>query len=1017
MSEKVADIQIGLDLSELNKGLESMQSALVAIGAQKVFDFLAGQIEACMKASIEFESALAGVAKTTDLSEKELSQYANAIRDMATKIPLTTTELLGISEAAGQLGISGRKNLLNFTETMAKLGTATNMTSDQAATMLAQFANITSMPTDDYSRLGSTIVALGNSSATTESAITEMAQGMAAAATNAGISESQILAMSAATASVGIQAAAGSTSWSQLISKIQTAVETGKNLDSWASVAGMTAQQFKQAWGTDAAGAIDLFVKGLKEQDRQGVSMISTLKSLGISEVRQQRLVQSLANAEGLLTKSLNTAETAWKDDTALNKEAATRYATTESKVQLLNNRFDILRTTIGDQMKPAFNGLLDTLSDITDGITEFAEENEWLGPVLMGVTVGVMALVGAVTVATLATKLFTAEMRKLLAEMVTNPIFLVVAAITAAVVAMQTWVESVLQASDAMEGYSAQAKQMADDSKKISDSVDEVKASNETASRTMQSYIGIVEELGTKTNRSQKEQWQLEYALNQLNQICPDLELSIKDLNKGLDANAKRALAAAEAESEYQAILDKQAEIQGEIIDAEVTMKSAEEELLSQKAALTEEQLKQAEVYLYGVEAAGSLNNEWADAIAQEVMLDEQTRTYVNSLAEYEEVQKSCNEAIANGNSALEYTGTMLENVSGLTAEQKSALEGMSEAEQAKAEAVMQSGEVQIQSMMDLHQAYEDAKTSALDSLNQQIDKWHKLEEQEKISTNTIVEGYKQQAKTLKNFNSNLENLNNRNIAGLSAWIKANNDGSAEFRAAVEGMASASDSEIQEIINAWNESQGAMDKTAGSVAKLSTDYDKEAKKIADSTNAWIDNLSQEEKAYANTLGTLEQVEAAAKNMQQPISSAFDRVANAAVTKLRQKLNTTVKFSTRIDSNGNGQVHVSGHDEGGYFTRPHLAVIAERRPEFVGAPDDLEAFINNAVSKAIIQPNEAFNRRMVGNNLSPNNTKIEVNMPIQVSRQMTDADITRKADMITNIVSKKFAEATGGSLS
>lgn len=1017
MSETAADVQIGLDVSELNKGLQSMQSALVAIGATKVFDFLADQVEACVKASIEFESALAGVAKTTDLSEKELSDYADAIKDMATKIPLTTTELLGISEAAGQLGISGSKNLLIFTETMAKLGTATNMTADQAATMLAQFANITSMSTDDYSRLGSTIVALGNSSATTESAITEMAQGMAASATNAGISEAKILAMSAAAASVGIQAAAGSTSFSTLISKMQTAVETGDKLDAWAEASGMSADEFVQAWQTDAAGAVDKFITGLKEQDKQGKSMTLTLKALGITEIRQQRLVQSLANSEGLLTKSLKTASDAWEDDTALNKEAATRYATTESKIQLLENRFGNLKTTIGDQLAPAFNGLLDVLSIITEGITEFAEENEWLGPVIAGVAAGLMVLVGAITAVTIATKLLDPELKKLLATMLTNPIFLVIAAIAAATVAIIAWTSEMAKASKEMEGYSSKAKQMAEDSENLSDSIQDVASANAQSERSMQSYMKIIDDLGSKSNRTQKEQWQLEYAIEELNKICPDLALTIEDVNDGLSENAKRAIEAAEAEGEYQAILDKQKELQKTLIDAEVTQQAAEEELTRQKAALTDAQITEAEAYVENLKNMDSSGEAMQAMLQYYFGLDEETRTYINSLREYGEVQASCEETIRNATDAQAALGEKTEEITGLTEEQKAAMEETGIASEEEAAQILQSAQNQAKAMDDLTASYWEAKSNAVESLNDQIDKWHKLEKQDKITTSTIIDGYKQQAKVMKEFGSNLESLNSRNIDGLREWITANNDGSAEFQAAVAGMADASDEEIAEMIASWEESQTAMDNTAGSMAQLATDYDDEAQRIKESTQSWVDNLSQEQTAYLNTQGTLQQVEAAARDMQGPISDAYSNVANAAVSQLRSKLTAKFKVSTSYNSTGD-TAYVSAmpqYDTGGLITKPQIALIAEKRPEFVGARDDLEAFIDSAVSKAIISPNEALNRNISGS-IGTNNTTIEVNVPISVSKELSDTDIRRKAKEISAVVSKEFSATAGGRL-
>ena len=86
------------------------------------------------------------------------------IRQMATEMPKTAAGLSEIEESAGQLGIQ-TDNITLFTRTMADMEVATNLTSDEAATDFAKFANITNMHQKYFDRLGSSVVALGNNMA------------------------------------------------------------------------------------------------------------------------------------------------------------------------------------------------------------------------------------------------------------------------------------------------------------------------------------------------------------------------------------------------------------------------------------------------------------------------------------------------------------------------------------------------------------------------------------------------------------------------------------------------------------------------------------------------------------------------------------------------------------------------------------------------------------------------------------------------------------------------------------
>lgn len=165
--------------------MDELAAAIGAAGLTAVIHKLTEALADCIRESMGFETAMAGVKRTVGGSAEFIDGLGESFEELSTTIPITAEELANIATTAGQLGIS-KDSVEEFTTVMAKLGTTTDLTADTAATMLAQFSNITGVT--DFERLGSTVADLGDATATTASKVVEMSQGMAAAANIAGMS-------------------------------------------------------------------------------------------------------------------------------------------------------------------------------------------------------------------------------------------------------------------------------------------------------------------------------------------------------------------------------------------------------------------------------------------------------------------------------------------------------------------------------------------------------------------------------------------------------------------------------------------------------------------------------------------------------------------------------------------------------------------------------------------------------------------------------------------------------------
>lgn len=413
MAERVVKVRLAAQVSDFEKGMLDAARATRAVGTEvekleqkkQAFDRLGQGLvltgaaltavtALSVKAALDWESAWAGVTKTVDGNEQQMAELEDGLRSLAQTLPATHQEIAAVAEAAGQLGVA-RADVVDFTKTMIDLSETTNLSADEAATSIAQLMNVMQTAPEDVDNLGAALVALGNDGASTERDIIRMAQRIAGAGKIVGLTESQVLGFANALASVGIEAEAGGSAISRIMTDIAMSVSTGgEKLDEFAKVAGMSSADFQKAFKEAPADAIATFVEGLGRINTEGGDVFQTLSNLGQTDIRVSQALLGMANSGDLLRKSLELGSAAWDENTALAEEAAKRYETTEAKIQIAGNAVRDAAIDFGQVFLPAVAGAADAVAAFSGFMTDLPDPVQGVIAVLTS-SVGVMALLG----------------------------------------------------------------------------------------------------------------------------------------------------------------------------------------------------------------------------------------------------------------------------------------------------------------------------------------------------------------------------------------------------------------------------------------------------------------------------------------------------------------------------------------------------------------------------------------------------------------------------------------------
>ena len=925
-----------------NQVHEAIVAAGIAVALKEIYEYFAS----CAQASMDFESAITGVAKTTDLTDEELAAMSDSIKALSTEIPATTEEIAAVAEAAGQLGIQ-KDALLDFTEIMTMLGTATNMTADEAATALARFANITGMATDNYGRLGSVIVDLGNNFATTESEIVAMGTRLASAGKLAGLTEPEIMALAAAMSSVGIEAEAGGTAMTQTLNAIEKAVaKGGDDLAEFARIAGMSSEEFSSAWKNDAMSALTSFIGGLGKLDEQGESTVLVLEDLGLTGIRQSNMLKALGLAADQMTGAVNTANTAWQQNTALTNEANKRYATAQSRLTMMQNAYNNLKVAIGDAYTPALSEAYGVGTKVLNSVTKFVQAN----PGVVAAITGLATALGAAAVAAAAFALKAKLAAAAAAFLATvTPGVNVIMGVAAAVGVLTAGI--IALASSAANDAVPSVKELTEAARGMREAMDEAKATyDDTVTSTMaaagvaDTYIGKLEEMEAAGLNTDEQHRQYHNTLALLCQVVPELadyiDLETDTINGGTEALRANTEAwkqnamqqayqdqLTELYSQYSAVLIEAEENSIGLTKAQYSLEAAQQKLsdtYAQMDALWADAQKQADAYYdqygYYTDATAFLSQEYYDL--QNSIYDTNNEIWAaeKSIKNYNKAMEDDADAVSEAEAEIALAEEAVKN---LTA-------AMNEGTGASEEAAAQVGEFQaaisgVQEKINaLVESYNEAYSAAYESISGQYQLWDEAAKVVATSAGSINSALESQITYWQNYNANLQSLTDRSadIEGLSDMIASFADGSSDSVNAIAGMAGATDEQLATMVANWKTLQQEQQNAAGSVADLKTDFTATMDELQTALAEDIEAMDLGDEAKASAQATIQGFIDGAVGMLPQVTAAYNRVAAAA--------------RAALSASGTGTASsIPGYAVGTQSAAPGFALVGENGPELV----------------------------------------------------------------------------------
>lgn len=510
---------------------------------------------------------------------------------------------------------------------------------------------------------------------------------------------------------------------------------------------------------------------------------------------------------------------------------------------QRLKNSVDNLGIAFGDGLRPMLDSVKEGLSGILEGLTQFVQDNPFVISAVSGLATAVVTLAAGYAALQIAQKAAIA-VQALNAAMNSNPFILLATAVAGLVVGLGSYIAAANASCEAANALNTAVKES-------EAAYEEAMASAAGSAAVAQQYVNRLEALESQTSLTDAETEEYRETLEKLQILMPDLNLQIDEqtgmlesgaaaLREQIDGWYELAVAQAlqeryvaqmeamvKAESDRATNLSKQKKLQSDI--------AVKQDLIIQNEkqynAVEEKRNALQEEYSQMLET-GDKNYDFAAAEEQLAIYDGQLQAISDSqeklhqgigdwkddLDDLKDEEEELSEAIDENRATVEEGQRAYEDYMESLDQTEASAEDTGGRVNAAAAAIAEATGQWTASAENLSKAYEAAKLSARDSIDQQIGLWQKMDLETATSVSSIIETLDSQIAYMDTYAANLQLAAERGVS--QGLLQALSDGTEESAAILAGLVDATDDQISEMNEKFAKVSEGKDDFAGALAE-----------------------------------------------------------------------------------------------------------------------------------------------------------------------------------------------------
>ena len=366
----------------------------------------------------ELQEHISGVIKYTGMGAEAAAELNEEFKKMDTRT--SRAALNDLAADAGRLGITGKKDVLDFVQAADQINIALGEDLGEGAVKnIGKLANIFG----DDKRMGlkqamlstaSAINELAQNSSASEGNILDFTTRLSSMAKTAGLTQAQVMGLGAMFETQGLNAEVAATALSKVMQKMRSDTEK------MAKMAGLNVKEFAALVKTDMNAALIEFAKGIGRLG--GITEVSpALKELSLTGSGVSSVVNILAQNLDKVATQQDLATRAFTEGTSATNEAAKANSTAAANLEKARNRAAELQQTMGEQLYPVYLQCIEgaaSLSKVLASIVLVISRNK----IEFGLLAAVVALLTLnITIANKQTKIAIALKRTWQAVLVTT--------------------------------------------------------------------------------------------------------------------------------------------------------------------------------------------------------------------------------------------------------------------------------------------------------------------------------------------------------------------------------------------------------------------------------------------------------------------------------------------------------------------------------------------------------------------------------------------------------------------